>query len=91
MNLKLPEHEKLKAIQPKSQAIGEFLEWAGEQGMALASYGDERGDRETLFHVSRSKENLLAEFFEIDLKKLEAEKEAILAEQRTLNERSGRS
>jgi hypothetical protein len=30
-----PEHDKLQAVKDKSQAIGAFLEWLGEQGLEL--------------------------------------------------------
>ena len=33
----LSEHEKLKAIKPLSQAIGNFIEWLGENGMTICS------------------------------------------------------
>jgi hypothetical protein len=70
-----PEHEKLKKIQDKSQAIGTFLEWLGfEKEIHLCTYGE--GDR--LYPIPKRKEELLAEFFEIDLAKLEAEKQQML-------------
>ncbi len=30
-----PEHEKLHAVVDRSQAVGEFLEWAGGRGLRL--------------------------------------------------------
>ena len=83
--LELPEHEKLKLVKDRSQSIYDFLEWCAEQGMALASYGEERGYRDTLFHVGESREQLLARFFEIDLDKLENEKRAIIEEMRAFS------
>lgn len=80
-----PEHAKLRKISDKSQAIGEFLDWAGRgsKGLTLC-YSD--GHR---FYPSyKTKTKLLAEFFGIDEAKLEAEKLAMLEECRRLNERS---
>lgn len=74
-----PEHEKLKAIADKSQAIGDFLEWATQtHGLWLAEpvpnslhgYFAPTGKRTV---------GLLAEFFDIDEDKIEAEKRAMLA------------
>ena len=73
-----PEHEKLAKISGKSQAVGEFLEWASSQGLHLCEpipeslhgyYGP----------TNRSVLDLLAEFFGIDQDKIEAEKRAMLA------------
>lgn len=33
-----PEHEKLQAVVDRSQAIGEFLDWLPEAGLALCSW-----------------------------------------------------
>lgn len=72
-----PEHEKLKEIQPKSQAIHEFIDWVStEHGIELSS--DHRMPRLT---------NLVAEFFDIDLNKINAEKDAMVEEMRRHNER----
>jgi len=73
---KYPEHAKLEAVAPQSQAIGEFLEWL------MSTYSCELGrpeGRNAGFRpVGVSTQQLLAEFFEIDLDKLEAEKRAML-------------
>lgn len=125
---KYPEHEKLKKVSERSQAIGEFLDWLGsEKGARPMHYVDEPYDEVctgNLFygcaegkHVTMegrttsrdclvcggtgkvtvrnvgwrelpgSTTDLLAEFFEIDQKKIEAEKRQMLDEIRALNER----
>jgi hypothetical protein len=105
-----PEHEKLAKISDKSTACGLFVEWlAAEKGIRLAGYhehapecydsdGDETCGMSTtsdLFAVTAPLTKLLAEFFEIDENKIEAEKRAMLDELRrrvdgsTLNTRSG--
>ena len=81
--MNLPEHEKLKEVQPQSQTIGEFIEWLDEQGIWLASFN--RFDR--LDPINDGTEKLLARYLEIDLQALEAEKVALLGMQRQLNER----
>lgn len=86
--MELPEHEKLKEIQPQSQAIGEFLEWASGQGLYLSRFVS---DYQQYQPTNEGTENLLAQHFEIDLKVLEAEKVALLAAQRQLNERTASS
>jgi hypothetical protein len=72
---KYPQHERLKAIQPLSQACGEFLEFLSEKEILLGEYVF---SNDRLIPVRTSTEKLLAEFFEIDLKVLEQEKEHML-------------
>lgn len=87
-----PEIDKMHAVKEQSQAIGEFLEWLQqEKAWELAAYHqheeacyDDEGDRtcgmrtSEPFIVNYSIERLLAEYFEIDLKKVDDEKRAIL-------------
>ena len=88
-----PEHEKLQAVKDKSQAIGEFIEWLqGTKGFRLAKWmkvPDEYAeDEETdaLLPQSIDINMLLAEYFEIDLKQLEKEKQSMLEEMRKQNQ-----
>jgi hypothetical protein len=76
-----PEHRKLKAVVDRSQTIGEFLDWLEEKGLWLANM-DVEGPRMSPYYYK--KENILAEFFGIDLKKIEKEKLAMLEELRAL-------
>ena len=73
-----PEHDKLRAIQHESQAVGEFLDWASEKHGAQLSRVPE-GYTDTLMPLGIPTRTLLAEFFEIDEAKIEAEKRAMLA------------
>lgn len=92
-----PECEKMQAVKGESQAIGEFLDWmTSSKGYVIAEYpkalkvlhhhalqtqvGDE------LLPIHTRIEELLAEYFNIDLKKVEKEKRALLEEQRRRNE-----
>lgn len=75
-----PEHEKLRAIQEQSQTIGHFLEWlAVEKDVMLCKADPEyTGDRSPFWPIRKSREKLLADYFGIDLKKIEQEKQAML-------------
>lgn len=74
-----PEHEKLKAIQDESQAIGQFLDVLAHQGLFLASY---TLVSEYPVPTRKSTQQILADYFEIDLVKLEKEKEKMLKKTR---------
>lgn len=80
--MKYPEHTKLKAVHHQSQTISEFIDWLqGVKGMHIM----ERGQYDYEWHFARTKggvTGLLAEYFKIDLDKLEAEKRQMLDELR---------
>ena len=77
---KYPEHEKMKKVQNDSQIIGEFLDWLrGEKGFSIASWTGNEGF-ERLTPIRKTTEELLAQYFEIDLRKVEQEKILILSE-----------
>ena len=89
-----PEHNKLDSIKERSQLLGEFLDWAHEQDLTLCWYdnGDNNPDGEQVFGHERgwrpchdNIETLLAKFYNIDLKKLESEKDQMLEEIRRAN------
>lgn len=80
-----PEHEKLKRVNTLSQTIGEFLEWASEQGMMLCERTGSMDYYVDLQPVRRTKNEILAEYFKIDLNVFEDEKVEMLKEQRDLN------
>lgn len=82
-----PEHEKLHAVVEESQVCGEFLEWLqSEKGFSICRHvtDEERDARDSggfwewngqeLVPAPFVLHELLAEFFEIDLEKLEEEK-----------------
>lgn len=79
---KYPEHEKLALCRERSQAIGEFVDWLRDQGVIFYRYsgGSEAVQSYVIDH--RLTDQLLAEFFEIDLVVLEREKQAMLRELR---------
>ena len=80
---KYPEHEKLKAVKHQSQAIGNFIEWMGSKGFHFAKYETIEDDH--IIWNRRSIATLLADYFEIDLKKLENEKQSMIEDMRKLN------
>lgn len=79
----MTEHEKLAKVKYQSQAIGQFLEWLQEElGALIAVYAPDTDDdgEQVLTPLAATIEELLAEYFEVNLEKLEAEKRAMLAE-----------
>lgn len=66
----MSEIEKALAVKEKSQAIGEFLEWAQSEGYFLASwqhFGNPEPESYDRLVTSRNTiHQWLAEFFEID-------------------------
>lgn len=74
-----PEHAKMEAVREKSQAIGEFLEWlTNERNLSLAAFDGFSGENGMLQQVYFDTNELLAEYFHIDLKVIETEKRAML-------------
>jgi len=97
---KYSEHQKLKLIQEKSQTIGEFIEWLQSiKGIRFAELTKETVKHEDIFgrklsaeteidvfvQLNINIEQILAEFFDINLDKIEQEKCAMLEEFRRLN------
>lgn len=79
--MKYPECEKMQGVKDKSQAIGEFLEWLGsEKEVFLAKWELDEYEDEYITRFLYSAEKLLAEFFNIDLNKVEQERRQILSE-----------
>jgi hypothetical protein len=70
-----PEHEKLKALGDSNQIVGDFIEWLSEQGYEICRWNDS-GTHCLPVHLHR--DQMLADFFEIDRDKLEAEKRQML-------------
>lgn len=79
---KYPQHEKLKKVQDQSQMVGEFLEWLSSKSWTIC----ELNRTDDYCPIQLRTEELLAEYFGIDLKKLEREKRAMLDELREKQE-----
>jgi len=96
---KYPEHQKLQAVHDKSQEMGSFIEWLrNTKKFVFAQWLDVEYEDEDPFTGKKSKhtnnelvpqalhiEETLAEYFGIDLKKLEQEKQTMLEEMRQIN------
>ena len=95
----MSELDKLQKIQPKSQTIGEFLDWLNyTKKYAICAWVEiTKGEWEIIpegyYPVRTQVEDLLAEYFNIDLKKVEQEKQKMLDDLRKMNEKkaAGRS
>ncbi len=78
----MSEVEKLRNIGDDSQRIGEFLEWLqGERKLVIAEWlkrGQSEYWDEQLVPAGTTINGLLAEFYDIDLAKLDEEKLAML-------------
>ena len=70
--MEYPEHEKLKKISDQSQVIGEFLEHLEKKGVVLCVQSFR------YVPIGKSKQIILAEYFGIDLDKLEVEKQEMI-------------
>ena len=70
---KYPEHMKFDKVRDESQAIGLFLD---QSEYVLATWPD---DSRYPVPVHKSINDILAEYFEIDMKVLEDEKQRMLA------------
>jgi hypothetical protein len=66
----------MSAVNDKSQVIGEFLEWLQNEKSVELCVRNDLSDQLMPFRFST--EELLAEFFEIDLKEGEKEKRQML-------------
>ena len=86
-----PECDKIIAVKNESQKIGEFLGWLGsEKNLTICRWvgedeDDDIGGRFYPEHLDVQK--LLAEFFGIDLNKVEEEKRSLLEEIRNAGRR----
>ena len=79
-----PEHERVKAIQREAQAINDFVDWLHEE-KELSLYAWDEATA-TYCPAQDSVTDLIAEFFGIDCKKLDAEKQKMLDEIRGADE-----
>ncbi len=88
---KTPELDKLNSVIGGRNTIVQFLDWLQEQGIELAAYhkhtaacNNEEGDRvcgtstERLWAVNKRHEKLAHEYLDIDEKKVEQERQALL-------------
>ena len=85
----MSELKKLIAVKGNSQTIGEFLEWLQGKGYVLSfwqDYGEEPHSWSELTPLRKSSEQLLAEYFDVNLDKVEQERKALLEKLRSRHE-----
>lgn len=74
-----PECDRMIAVSEESRTISDFLDWLGPHGMLLAEYVQHPGFRDrSLVPASRGFDALLAQYFRIDLAKVDRERRALL-------------
>ena len=80
INIPTPELDKMLAVKAESQPIGEFLDWLGGEGIHLCTYRESANGFADGFFVpdDRRIEQLLADYFDIDLQRAEEERTALL-------------
>ena len=82
----MSELEKMRIAQGQASTLSEFVDWLGENGYAVCKwhehvrYSDDLGDYSPAgwFPKRESYEELFANFFLIDLKKVDKERAALL-------------
>lgn len=86
----MSELEKMRAVKNESISLSRFLDFLSESGYTICRWqehqrhGPDPSDYtpEGFYPKQNTHEELLAEFFEIDLKKVEEERQALLHELR---------
>jgi hypothetical protein len=89
-NLKCPECEKLAKVHEESQKIGFFLEWLFYAKGVLCKWHDARKEwvdekhddyfweSQGYYPIRENIDQILADYFEIDMNKIDAERNALL-------------
>lgn len=79
--IKTPECDKIVAVREKSLELGSFVDWLGANGFAICSSEETPGyPKEQWVSIRQSYEQLFGDYFGIDNKKAEEERQALLAE-----------
>ena len=75
----MPEAEKLVKVSEKMQEVGEFMEWLGQRGIFLYEWQAKLGSTPEGFKpIEQPIERLIAEFYDIDMNKVEDERRALI-------------
>lgn len=85
-----PECEKMTNVRPQSDIVGEFLDWmSNKKEYNICEYHEDGpGEAGGYYPINSNIEELLADFFEIDLKKIEEERRQMLDDIRRKNDPS---
>ena len=79
MDKERTECDKLLDVKEESMTLSSFVEWLNSKNIAICTVEKTDGyPREQWLPIRKSYEELFADYFEIDLKKLEQEKQEIL-------------
>lgn len=70
-----PEHAKQEKVIDEAQIIGRFLDTTD---YVLAEYHENGGGEDLLWPVTKTIQQILADYFDIDLNKIETEKQQML-------------
>lgn len=74
-----PECDKMVANQDKSLILSDFVDWLNQNGYAICTLEETPGyPKEQWISIRKSYEELFADYFGIDLKKVEQERRTIL-------------
>ena len=80
INSRYPELAKAAHVAEETQIIGDFMDWLESQKCIVLAEPSHDYGSDQLMPTWKSADQLLAEYFGVDLKKLEEEKVAILKE-----------
>lgn len=81
-----PELDKMKEARPKAQVLSEFIDWLDQNGMRICRPSESEWAHGGAYDaIVETPEVLLAQYFGIDLTKVEEERRKILEIQRALN------
>ena len=73
-----PECEKMVAVQERSRELSNFVDWLREKGYEICI--ENESENRPYDRLRKSNEQLFADYFSIDLKKVEEERRALLEE-----------
>lgn len=85
--IRYPEHEKLKALGAKRDTVQEFIDWLydTDPNWEIGQWVKYRRGDHVFEPLRMNREAIMAEFFGINLKRIDQEKDRMLAELRKLN------
>lgn len=81
--MKYPEHEKLSSRKEEHENISEFMEWLEARGFRICEVDKTRPALYYTTYLEKHPVKILSEYFEVDPKKLDAEKQQMLDELQT--------
>lgn len=88
--VKTPTLDKIQENATESQIIGNFLDWLDAKHLEIAGYQRFEGKRDSqLVPLNKSVEEILADYFEIDLKAAENERRAVIAAHKKATKQRG--